>query len=248
MQHVDVAIAQFVNSFYGRFPLFDKFVLEIANVNSFKLMPIMALLCCVWFKDGPNNRQRHIIINGLVGGFAALVVTRVMQNVGPEHLRPALAGILEHPVRSAAMDPDWSSFPSDTSALALALAFAIFQAARGPGLLALFWALAFATFPRLYGGYHYASDLVVGGAIGIACVWGFANSGPLARWAHSIVDNLELQKKPLFYALFFITNFQVGTYFTDVRKLGEKTFKNIGVVRTAHAKVDQEIPLRKSGY
>ena len=233
MHDWDVWIAQFVNSYVGRFPFFDKVVGEVLALSTFKLMPIVAFLCWIWFTDGPDRRLRHIVIDGLAGGFVALVVTRLMQNLGPEHPRPALAGILTHEPTGTAMEPDWSSFPSDTSALAFALAFAIFLAARGPGIVALLWAGLLVSFPRLYGGYHYPSDLIAGALIGIVCVWAFAQFRPLSSRIYAVIDNMELRRRPLFYAFFFIATFQIGTYFSDIRKVGTGTLKAIGVVRLA---------------
>lgn len=63
---------------------------------------------------------------------------------------------------------DLSSFPSDHAALFLALATGIFLAARGPGLLALGWTVLVALGTRVATGMHWPSDMIVGGAIGLA--------------------------------------------------------------------------------
>lgn len=63
---------------------------------------------------------------------------------------------------------DLASFPSDHAALFLALATGIFLAARGPGLVALGWTVFVALGTRVATGMHWPSDMMAGGAIGLA--------------------------------------------------------------------------------
>ena len=63
---------------------------------------------------------------------------------------------------------DFNSFPSDHAALFLTLAFGVFLASRGAGLIALAWALLCASGSRVITGLHWPLDIVAGGAIGIA--------------------------------------------------------------------------------
>ena len=92
----------------------------------------------------------------------------------PFRVRPMFEAALRH--RPFSVQPisgleNWSSFPSDHAAYLCALAL---------GLIFLSWRLAipitvFAAgwicLPRMYLGVHYASDIVVGAAIGVVTVW-----------------------------------------------------------------------------
>ncbi len=110
---------------------------------------------------------------------------------------------------------DWSSFPSDTMALAMAMATAIFLHSRRLGLLFFIWSIAIVGFPRMYAGFHYTTDVVGGAFLGVAVTL--------------LVDKL-LRKhlvKMLRYSLanhFWVTNvalilflFQAATMFDDLR-------------------------------
>ena len=51
MNELDIVIMQFVNSFAGKSSWFDRTILEIFQLNSFKMMPLMAILVGLWFAD-----------------------------------------------------------------------------------------------------------------------------------------------------------------------------------------------------
>jgi undecaprenyl-diphosphatase len=94
--------------------------------------------------------------------------------------------------------PATSSFPSGHSAAALVLyggiALAVSQCSRDRVIRVLVWSLAVATvvsvaFARVYRGMHHPSDVAVGAAFGVACLWcassavraGFAAERPTAQ-------------------------------------------------------------------
>lgn len=98
---------------------------------------------------------------------------------------------------------DLASFPSDHAALFLALAAGIFLAARGPGLLALGWTICITLGSRVATGMHWPSDMVAGGAIGLAIL---ATALALARllprrWFDALLGWSE--RHPSWTAAFF---------------------------------------------
>jgi membrane-associated phospholipid phosphatase len=229
MIQIDIAITKFVNSFAGQSHLFDRIVLEILQMNTFKMLPLVTLMVWLWFSNDPQGMRRRFVFNGMAGGFIALVITRVVQNLGPHRPRPALSGEFEFVLPTGGYTNDWSSFPSDTTGLAFAMVLGIWFASRKLGVLALFWAIFIIAFPRLYGGFHYVSDLVAGALIGMASTYAFAHVRAISDPLFDAMMRLAKDRKALFYALAFIVAYQTSTYFGDIRKTGEKALHSIGL-------------------
>jgi membrane-associated phospholipid phosphatase len=230
IEQVDIAIVTFVNGFAGQSALFDKILLEILHMSTFKMLPLVALMVWLWFdEDVRLNERRKILFCSMIGGFFALVITRVVQNIGPHRLRPAVDGRFHFTLPEGAFVKDWSSFPSDTSALAFALAMGVWLASRRMGLLALLWATLVVSFPRLYGGYHYLSDLVAGAVIGAACTFGFTRFRLVSDRLFGKVSQLSSRHPAWFYAISFVIAFQTSTYFIDLRDAGSKVLRSVGI-------------------
>jgi membrane-associated phospholipid phosphatase len=230
MNELDIIIVQFVNSFAGKSSWFDRTILEIFQLNTFKIMPLMAILIGLWFADNEaGGRNRKAVVNAMLGGFIALVMTRLIQNISPHRPRPALDGSFHFIVPAGGYTNDWSSFPSDTAGLAFALALGIWLASRRAGLFAYVWAIVVISFPRLYGGYHYLSDLVAGAAIGLLCTYFFHRCTRISDPIYARVSRFSMDHKAVFFALAFIIAFQTSTYFGDVRKAGERVLHAVGL-------------------
>jgi membrane-associated phospholipid phosphatase len=229
MDQIDIAIIKFVNGFAGKSAWFDRIVLEVFQLNTFKMMPIVAAMVWLWFADDATNAKRKAVFYGIAGGFIALVITRVIQNVSPHKPRPALSDAFDFIIPIGGYTNDWSSFPSDTAGLAFALALGIWLASRRWGMAAFFWATVVISFPRLYGGYHYMSDLVAGAAIGMASTYVLHRFRNLSDPVFNLVLRFSKSHKPWFFMLAFILAFQTSTYFSDLRKVGEKALHAAGL-------------------
>lgn len=229
MEQLDIAIVQFVNSFAGRSSWFDRTILEIFQLNSFKMMPLVALLVWLWFSDEQAQQRRKCVLNAITSGFISLVITRLVQNIGPHRPRPAMKASFHFLMPAGGYPNDWNSFPSDTAGLAFALALGIWFASRRLGSLAFLWATVVICFPRLYGGYHYLSDLLAGAAIGMGCTYAFTRLRRISDPWYDLVIRFSTNHKPLFFMLAFILAFQTSTYFADLRKTGERVLHVIGL-------------------
>ncbi|HSH73709.1 MAG TPA: phosphatase PAP2 family protein [Methylophilaceae bacterium] len=227
MDFLDIAVIQFVNSFARKSVMFDRIVLEILQLNSLKMMPLVVLMVWLWFSS-EQHTTRKAVFSGFFGGFIALVMTRIVQNLGFHRPRPALSGNFDFVMPAGGYTSDWSSFPSDTAGLAFAMALGIWLASRKIGIAAFFWATIIISFPRLYGGFHYLSDLMAGAIIGMACTYLFWRLRRVSDPLFNTALNFQKNHKPWFYALAFIMAFQTSTYFGDVRKAGEKILHSIG--------------------
>lgn len=209
-------LIQSLNAFAGQYPVLDEVFLRGSRLASVRMLLPVALLWYLWFAD---QRHRQTVVQTLLGGVLAMVASRSLQHVLPFRPRPSLSGEFEFTLPPGAFVNDWSSFPSDTAALSIALVTGIWLASRRLGMFALAWVAVFALFPRLYGGYHYLSDLLGGALIGMACVmlvvwW----RRPFARPVGATLS-FSQDYAGLFYLLAFGLTFQIVTFFEDVRAL-----------------------------
>jgi membrane-associated phospholipid phosphatase len=217
----DATILLALNHFARRSWAFDEFVADILMLPSVKLLPLVACLVWLWFRHDEREGSRLAVIQALIGGFVALVVSRLIQDFSPDRPRPiydeALGFIRPYGV-SADILRDWSSFPSDTTAMAFALASGVFLASRRLGWFCFAWAALVAALPRAYLGYHYPSDLLGGAALGTLIVLLCGRAGVPQRIGRAL--SLTEQRWPaLFYGFGFVVLFQLTVMFDDLREM-----------------------------
>jgi undecaprenyl-diphosphatase len=215
----DIDIIRWINAFAGRSTVFDLIVIKLFRMDSVRHLPLVAVLIWAWFSDrGDGSRRRHVF-DGVVGYLISIVVSRGAQAMMPHRSRPALDGAFDFHLPVGGYTSDWSSFPSDTAAQAFALVAAIWALSRPLGVAALFWAAAVVCFPRLYGGFHYPSDLLAGMVIGLVSTW-VVSKRPLGlNAAARAVDEFEVRHKPWFYVVGFVVLYEVVTHLEDARDL-----------------------------
>jgi undecaprenyl-diphosphatase len=170
----------------------------------------------LWFSADWKSERRKLIFTGIAGTFLALVITRVVQNLSPVRPRPIHSGQYRFDFPYDGPPAEWSSFPSDTAGLAVALAVTIWLANRWLGIAAVLWAIVVVSFPRLYGGYHYLSDLVAGGLIGVVAVIGLNK----LRFTGRVYDKVAAwaaRHEAFFYAGAYFVIHQIGALFFEIR-------------------------------
>jgi undecaprenyl-diphosphatase len=195
-------------------------------LDSVRTIPIVAAVIFVAYWRSSYGKLSETFAVAIGGGFLAILVSRIAQNVS-ERPRPVYADIagfqLPYGVKEN-IPADWSSFPSDTSALIFALATAVFLKSRKLGWLCFLWALVVACMPRIYSGYHYPSDVIAGGLIGIA------STALVAAWMPSRIieagETIRRRYEPLYHAAIFFVLYLTATMFSDVRQ----TFSAIGEI------------------
>lgn len=201
---------------------FDMLINNIFQTNTAKIVPMLA--CIVWLIFERRRQGQNIPFFGniILGSLLAMILSRLMQNFSAYRPRPihssSLAYDLPYGIETSTLE-GWSSFPSDTSALAFSIAAGIFLASRRLGAAALLWTTVVIAFPRAYAGLHYPSDLVGGASIGLFCTLG---ASPLIFRLIISKVKLTINEKwmPLLWTLSFLYIFQVGTMFDDVRNYG----------------------------
>jgi undecaprenyl-diphosphatase len=219
----DRSMALLANGFARRDPAFDHLVLDLAASALVNGGVFIAYFWWLWFKaDDRAPSRRHDIVVTLFGAAVAVLIARVLQIALPFHPRPLHTAGLDF-IPPAGVDPaslnHWSSMPSDHAVLFFALAWGVWRQSRLVGAIAMVWTAVLVCLPRLYLGYHYPSDLIAGGAIGIGLMAATHRLLRNTAWP-ARVARWETVHRTAFYALAFIATFELTDLFGDVRSLG----------------------------
>ncbi|MBS4045830.1 MAG: phosphatase PAP2 family protein [Alphaproteobacteria bacterium] len=226
----DHAVSLWLNSYAGHTPALDRFVYNLADSAMLKGDLFMAFFWWLWFKrDDANTERRQTILTALAGAIIAIAVARLLQLMLPFRERPLHSDTLNL-TPPTVVNPDtldgWSSFPSDHAVLFFALALAVWRLHRTLGVFAILWAGIGICLPRVFLGYHYATDIIAGAVLGMIIMQAAflllrprLLAQPLLRW--------EKAHATSFYCAAFITSLQLAVLFQDVRQL---TVDSIGLV------------------
>jgi membrane-associated phospholipid phosphatase len=228
MEQIDIAVVRFLNGFAMQWTTFDRIVIDILQMSTFKMMPLICVVIWLWFSDEAGGTRHKALFNGLLGGLLALLITRGLQNFLPYRSRPSLTAALDFVMPAGAYPNYGSSFPSDTAGLAFAVVLGIWWASRRLGVAAFAWAVLVVCFPRLYGGYHYLSDMLAGGLIGMACTYACMRLAALSGPLYDATLRLSKNHRPWFFVLAFIVAYQSTDYYLDVRKVAEQVLFKLG--------------------
>jgi membrane-associated phospholipid phosphatase len=220
--HFDVFIIHGINSLVGRSALFDKAVAFLLG-NAISTALLMAVFWAYWFKPTDTaalQRRREILLGTLWAGIAGILIARTFALELPFRLRPRFdpsIHFLTSELPDSATTMEWSAFPSDHAAMYFALSAGLCCVSRRLGLLATLYVASTICFPRVYLGYHYPTDILVGMVIGSLCAYGF-NLTAARRWLAAPVLRWERSSPQCFYmALFFLT-FEYATMFDSLRE------------------------------
>ncbi len=222
MRWFDDPIISFFNHFAQRCPLFDSIVVFFSNSDLLKGGGMIAGIWGAWFyaDSADRRRARSYLLTALLGALVALTFARILAHGLPMRTRPILDPSLHFKVPHGAPDQSnwtiWSSFPSDHASLFFALLTGIWLVSRRAGIVMLLYVLVVISFPRIYIGIHYPSDILGGLILGVgsvlACSWRKLRelwTGPVLNW---------FDRWPgLCYAALFIVTFQIATLFWDIR-------------------------------
>ena len=229
LSNLDTSIIWKLNTIAASFPSLSRFVYFINSNGLFQGGVFMAAVWWLWFEDGagPEERKRNqqIIIGVLVGCLLGVFATRMLTHVLPFRTRPVLATELHlAPLFQLPVDLDHkTSFPSDHATLFFALATGFFFRSRWLGTWALLYVTLVVGFPRVFLGYHYPSDILVGGLVGFgaACL---ANLPVVRRIFYQPVLTWQGRYPSLFYMCLFLITYQISILFSDLRMLLSSLF------------------------
>lgn len=230
MNDFDLTCLGWYNRLAQRSPAFDHAILVLSNITFLKGGVLVTIFCALWFARNTNRCRdytRRVILATIAGATGAVVVARLLAFTLPFRTRPLYEPALGFRL-PAGLDPariallDWSAFPSDHAAFFAGLATGLFLISRRLGLLATLYGLLFVAGPRLYLGYHYPSDILGGALIGVAGVAGLhavVTRSPLTRRPFDMLLRWEQVAASSFYAVFFITVFEVAEFYDSFKVL-----------------------------
>jgi undecaprenyl-diphosphatase len=191
---------------------------------------MMALFYWAWFSFAPGSRERNTLLVALLSAPICVLLARVAALNLPFRLRPihdpAVAFNPPYGISTSTLE-GWSSFPSDHAVLYFGIATGIFAASRRFGFVAIIYAVVFISLPRIYVGYHFPTDILVGFLVGGILTY---TSILLARDS-KLVSGLQSwgnSHQGAFYAVLFLFSFQIANLFNESRQLVSLFSKAIG--------------------
>jgi undecaprenyl-diphosphatase len=228
LNHFDVSIIHGLNSLIGRSVAFDNTIAFLLG-NPLSTAFLMAIFWACWFRPADAatmHRTREHLLATLWAGIASIIISRALALGLPFRVRPRFDpttdfAIIDVPNYTALMD--WSAFPSDHAAMFFALSVGLGWVSRRLGLMAMLYVIFVICFPRVYFGYHFPTDILVGMLIGALCTYGF-NLAVARRWLAAPVLQWGYSSPQLFQMLMFLLTFQYATKFDSLRNLASVTY------------------------
>jgi undecaprenyl-diphosphatase len=151
---------------------FDWAMHFVLTVSLAKLGVPVGLALYAWLDPRPEEpplRRSGRVGWSVLGVLVAIAIGRGVQDGLPPRPRPnvGLPWFEFPPTDGLPTLAEWSSFPSDHAVLAAALATAAWAYSWRLGVVSALWGVLVVAFPRLYFGYHYLTDLLAGGTLGV---------------------------------------------------------------------------------
>jgi len=218
---LDTTVIQFFDQFADKSAAFNILVRDVGDSDLLKGGLFMVFFWWAWFRTkGDVGACRRYIVLSILCALAVVLIARVLQLSLPFHDRPVYAAtnfVMPIGVTPANLS-HWSSLPSDHAALFFALSLALWYEVRALGYLAMIWTFIIICLPRVYLGYHYASDVISGAILGFVMM--AACQHYLCDWklTERIVD-WETRHRALFYGVAFFVTYETTILFYDVRQL-----------------------------
>lgn len=238
LNHFDVFIIHGLNSLIGRSVPFDKGVAFLLG-NPLSTALLMATFWACWFRPADAatmQRTREHLLATLWAGILSIVISRALALGLPFRSRPrfdpTIDFLVTDPTNYGAL-MDWSAFPSDHAAMYFALTTGLCFVSWRLGLMTTLYVAFVICFPRVYFGYHYPTDILVGMMIGVLCAYGF-NLATARRWLAAPVLQWGHSFPQLFHMILFLVTFQFATMFNSLRDLASITYHFVGKLLKLH--------------
>ncbi len=220
----DYQISTSLNHLCRKYEIFDRMIVMLSDNHLLKGGVLMLIIWYLWYqpgKDKRNAQSRVGIISAFLSSFISIFIVRILPKVMEFRARPILNPdnhfIEPYGINRNIFD-NQTSMPSDHCSLFFALATGIFFISRRWGIVAIAYVLLFISFPRLYLGLHYATDILAGAGIGILFAV-IANSKVFRSMVSEKIHQLSISHTAVFYMVFFFISYEIVEMFTSLRHI-----------------------------
>lgn len=219
---LDFWVVETLSQYTQKSRLFDESLILIEKIEFLKGGVLTAMLWFLWFQPAEDQDHRHEqVLRIIFGGILAVFASQIIQDIAPYRPLPTGHSGVDF-IPPLGQGPGyrnfWGGFPSDTSLFTIGLATGIFVVSRPLGTVAFLWTLIVVIFPRLYAGFHFFTDILVGGLIGCAVVL-FALWVPVPRVVINGAHWFKRQLPGWFYLFAFVISYQLAGTFADIRTI-----------------------------
>lgn len=190
---------------------------------------MVALFYWAWFSFTADSRERNILLITLISTPVIVLIARLLALNLPFRARPIHDENLNFTLPTGISEnaqEGMTCFPSDHAVLYFSLAVGILLVSKRLGLVAILYTLIFIGLPRIYVGFHYPTDILggflIGGALILISIYLFANSIITTR-----INDWTEKQPGAFYALFFLTTFQIANLFNESRQIARLFFSSL---------------------
>jgi undecaprenyl-diphosphatase len=181
---------------------------------------LTVLFWWAWFSKAGGNQQgaRERIASCFGMSVPVLFAARALAIGLPFRSRPAACAdaLGLHFPFPAGEFVNWSAFPSDHALLFFFLATCLFHVSRVLGILAFVDAALLISFPRVFVGVHYPTDVLGGALFGIVAGWAIMKSASVNLLASRTALRWEHWHAPSFYASAFLFSYLLSQIFWPV--------------------------------
>ena len=222
---VDNAVVTWLNSFVHRSWTVDYLACVASSATMLKGVALMAAFWWAWFRESetkaePGRRtSRDTLLYTLLMCVPAVLIARLLAISLPFRARPIHNPAL-HLKLAFTLAPNtfesWSAFPSDHAVLFFTLATGFFLVSRQLGWLIYLYVGVVISFPRVYLGIHYPSDILAGALLGIA-IASTVRVVALRRAINWPLKRLLDYSPGLFYACLFLISYQTAVLYQPTR-------------------------------
>lgn len=233
MTSIDLAVTAFFNQFVQRSWTFDAVMVYLASSNLAKGYLILPLFWWAWFREDGNEHRHAILVTLLISCIFAVALSQAAQ-YKPIRVRPLFTPELHLKHAEGLQEwhySSWSAFPSDHATFFFSLAVGLFFISRTLGWLALVHAVLIISFPRVYLGLHYLTDIVAGALLGGSVTYAFCTSERIRTRLGSWTTTWERTRPAVLYAGLFVLTTQMTYLFYDAHELAQflfDLFKGVG--------------------
>jgi undecaprenyl-diphosphatase len=231
---IDEIILRWLTSLVGRSATFDNALEILSHGEHTDGALVMSIYWWYWFRQtdpSSTQRTRGYLLCTMFAAAVGLFAARILALTLPFRLRPRFEHALNlvwPPAPASLSFVDWSAFPSDHAVMFSALATGLCFISWRTGLGVLLFAVFIVSFPRVYFGLHYPTDILAGvalGALAAYCLNGIAVRRQIAGRALL----WESRSPQGFYVALFIITFQFATMFNSLRQGARAVFRLLAV-------------------